>query len=47
MAAKKEWHQPALEVLDVNQTAASTHNGPKTDEAYIEGQWNTDPRFTS
>ncbi|MCS7461009.1 paeninodin family lasso peptide [Paenibacillus doosanensis] len=44
---KKEWQQPKLEVLDVKQTMASTHNGPLTDEAYIPGRNSDDPRFTS
>jgi hypothetical protein len=34
---KKEWKQPALEVLDVNMTMASTVYGPYTDEAYHPG----------
>ncbi|WJH32300.1 paeninodin family lasso peptide [Paenibacillus sp. CC-CFT747] len=44
---KKEWKKPALEVLEVQATAASTTNGPFTDEAYIPGQWSSSPRFTS
>ncbi|MDQ0063394.1 paeninodin family lasso peptide [Paenibacillus harenae] len=47
MTAKKEWQAPALEVLDVNQTMASTTNGPLTDEAYVPGKWSEKPRFTS
>lgn len=44
---KKEWQKPELEVLEVSQTMASTTSGPYTDEAYVPGQWSTDPRFTS
>jgi hypothetical protein len=47
MTLKKEWIKPELEVLHVNMTEASTHNGPLTDEAYIEGVRTTRPRFTS
>lgn len=50
---KKQWQSPALEVLDVKMTMASTVHGPKTDEAYVEGKY-ADPndpdslnRFTS
>ncbi|REK75818.1 paeninodin family lasso peptide [Paenibacillus paeoniae] len=47
MMAKKEWNKPELEVLQVNLTEASTHNGPFTDEAYVPGSNNENPRFTS
>ncbi|WP_216829028.1 paeninodin family lasso peptide [Alkalihalobacterium elongatum] len=50
---KKQWCKPELEVLNVNETMASTVWGPYTDEAYVPGEevdkedpgtWN---RFTS
>lgn len=47
MQAKKVWNKPELEVLHVHMTAASTTNGPMTDEAYVPGQYSEDPRFTS
>ncbi|WP_259391323.1 paeninodin family lasso peptide [Paenibacillus sp. 1011MAR3C5] len=47
MMAKKEWNKPELEVLQVQMTEASTHNGPFTDEAYTPGNNSEFPRFTS
>lgn len=47
MTLKKEWSKPELEILHVHMTEASTHNGPFTDEAYIEGVPSEKPRFTS
>ncbi|WP_209122926.1 paeninodin family lasso peptide [Alkalihalobacillus sp. BA299] len=44
---KKQWYKPELEVLDVNETMASTDDGPYTDEAYVPGQKSSEPRFTS
>ena len=44
---KKEWEKPQLEVLSVENTYASTTNGPFTDEAYVPGQYSDNPRFTS
>ncbi|WP_282937470.1 paeninodin family lasso peptide [Paenibacillus sp. RC67] len=35
---KKVWQKPVLEVLDVNQTMASTVVGSFTDEAYVPGK---------
>lgn len=49
---KRQWKQPQLEELNIQQTMASTVNGPLTDEAYIPGE-TVDPtapaynRFTS
>ncbi|WP_144376745.1 paeninodin family lasso peptide [Paenibacillus sp. FSL A5-0031] len=47
MQAKKQWNRPELEILQVHMTAASTHNGPLTDEAYVPGKHDEKPRFTS
>ncbi|WP_169086950.1 paeninodin family lasso peptide [Paenibacillus sp. PL91] len=47
MQTKKQWIKPELEVLHVHMTAASTTNGPFTDEAYVPGQNSDKPRFTS
>jgi hypothetical protein len=47
MQAKKQWNKPELEILNVHMTAASTRNGPFTDEAYVAGQNSENPRFTS
>ncbi|WP_419872091.1 paeninodin family lasso peptide [Candidatus Pristimantibacillus sp. PTI5] len=47
---KKEWNKPVLDVLSVHMTAASTNDGPLTDEAYVAGQpaaYPGQPRFTS
>lgn len=50
---KKAWSKPAIEILNVNLTMASTVYGPYTDEAYVPGE-DVDPndpgtwkRFTS
>ncbi|SFL15867.1 hypothetical protein SAMN03159341_103537 [Paenibacillus sp. 1_12] len=47
MENRKEWKKPALEMLDVQMTEASTTDGPETDEAYIAGIRSKLPRFTS
>lgn len=47
MTTKKVWNKPELEVLQVHMTAASTKNGPFTDEAYVPGKHSENPRFTS
>lgn len=47
MTTKKVWNKPELEVLQVHMTAASTRNGPLTDEAYNPGHNSESPRFTS
>lgn len=44
---KKTWEKPELEVLHVHMTAATTHDGPLHDEAYVAGVRNPNPRFTS
>jgi hypothetical protein len=35
---KKNWNNPKFDVLNVENTLASTVHGPYTDEAYVPGE---------